>query len=158
MATTTKLIFKQPEGAPDKYSLSREGEYTVGTAKNCDITLEDDSLEEEHGKLVPDETNEARWFLQILSSKAIIFLEDGATEQIGNTTIEVSITEEESDDPEDDQADESKEEEAAAAERDRELAELKRAQQMRDFRNATVLIVFLALLSFAAGIAWRLLK
>ena len=157
MATSTKLIFKQPEGSHDKYSLSREGEYTVGTAKSCDITLDDDALDEKHGKLVADETNEGRWFLQIESTKAILMLENGTTEQIGNTTIEVIITEEEDDEAEESEADDSSQEEEAAK-RDRGLEDLKRAHRMRELRNATVLIVFLALLSFAAGVAWRLMK
>ena len=84
MATLTKLIFKQPGGSQDKYSLSREGEYTVGTATSCDITLEDSALEEEHGKLVPDETNEGRWFLQIHSNNSIVFLEN-------NTMMAVTV-------------------------------------------------------------------
>ncbi len=158
MATSTKLIFKQPEGSQDKYSLSREGEYTLGTAKSCDITLDDSALDEEHGKLVADETNEGRWFLQILATKAILILEDGITEQIGSTSIEVFITEEDDDEEEPDETDSKSSDKDVPDESDREAEDLKRAHQMRELRNATVLIVFLALLSFAAGIAWRLLK
>ena len=144
---TTKLIFTLPDRSGEKYSLSRDGEYTVGRSKDCDITLDDPALEKEHAKLVADETSDTRWFLQTLSDKAITVLENASEHRIGETQIEVLIFEEENDEPTEEEL-----------ERKRELAEMKRAEEARELRSTITLIVICALLAFAFGVAWRLFK
>ena len=147
MATNTKLIFTLPDGSESKYSLSREGSYTLGTSHSCDITLDDPSLEEKHGKLVADETNENRWFLQNLGDSSISFLDDGTNQQLGHTHLQVIITKvEEEPEPEE------------PVDIQSQLTELEKTQQAREFKSATILIIACAILSFAAGVAYRILS
>jgi hypothetical protein len=160
MATKTKIIFTLPDGVEQKYSIDRAGIYHFGTADSCDITLDDPALEETHGKLVADETNEVRWFLQTLEDGAISVLEDGSEQQIGNTHLQVSVTEENtaqkivekeedkepvfvSEDPVDNQD---------------QLENLQKAQKMRELKSALIMIVVCGILAFAAGVAWRLMR
>ena len=164
MATITKIIFTLPNSAEQKYSLSRDGTYLLGTSEDCDITLDDPALGEKHGQLAADETNEGRWFLKILESGSIVVLEDGSEEQIGHTHLQVSITEaiEEDDEVEDDEKSEEKPAPIFSTDdptdNDDQLEALMKAQQQRELKNAVILVVVCAILSFAAGVAWRLIQ
>lgn len=159
MLTKTKLIFTLSNGSEAKYSLSREGSYTLGSAHSCDITLDDGVLEKEHAKLVADETSETRWFLQNIGDGSISFLEDGTELQIGHTHLQVTITEEEEDeDEEEDEASEDKFNTEEASDNESQLKALQKAQEAREIRSATILIIVCAILSFAAGVAFRLMS
>jgi len=149
MATETKLIFTLSDGSEEKFALSREGTYTLGTAKSCHITLSDPSLEEEHAKLVADETNDVRWFLQIISDNTIEFLEHGTTKKFGHIHLEVFVTE----------VEEPKVEvnTEVLTDNDSQLTALKKAQEMRELKSSIALVTVFGILSFGAGVAVRLM-
>jgi len=157
MPTTTKIIFTLPDGSSDKYSLSRDGSYTFGTAKSCDITLADSALDAEHGKLVADETSESRWFIQNIGDGSISFLEDGTEQQIGHTYLQVSITEDLEEVGESDAPASKFNTDDAPIDNERQLRSLQKAQEAREIKSATILIIACAILAFAAGVAVRLL-
>lgn len=162
MATSTKITFTPPAGAEQKYLLSRDGTYTIGSSGENDITLPDPSLAPKHAMLAADETNDSRWFIRILESGSIIVLDNGSQEQIGHTHLSVSITaitEEEASTPEDRAPTKvAPTGSDGQSDKEKQLEALRKVQEVRDFTNAVILIVACGILSFLAGVAWRILQ
>ncbi|MGI9239571.1 MAG: hypothetical protein ACR2RV_02150 [Verrucomicrobiales bacterium] len=168
MATRTKLTFTLPDGAEHKYLLSRDGMYTIGSSADNDIPLPDSGIAAEYGKFAADETDESRWFLQVIESGLIIVLEDGSEEQVGSANLVVSITSEASapaagtpapvPPPAPATAVPAESEPSGVPDNHKQLEELRKVQEMRDFTSAAIMIVTSGILAFLAGVAWRIIQ
>ncbi len=111
--------------------------------------------------LAADETNDSRWFIRILESGSIIVLDNGSKEQIGHTHLSVSITSitEEAGTPEDRAPTKvAPTGSEGHSDKEKQLEALRKVQEVRDFTNAAILIAACGILSFLAGVAWRILQ
>lgn len=161
MASITKITFTLPDNTELKYAPSRDGTYFLGTSEENQITLADPSLAAKHAKLIADETSKSRWFLQELGDGSIRVLEDGSKELIGHTHLSVSITS-------DSGSNADLDSEAGAQggtlgeqpkpDNSEQLARMLKAQELRDLKIAAIMIAICGILSFFAGVAWRLMQ